>query len=202
MAAFVPLSRLLQPRARAAELAQLDRRLRAERAADVDPAERASAHAVDDAKRAVTAALTDVTACRGCARGRPWPVGQHAGGACCAGVTADLFDDDELAALAHAGTRPGDLTAPPRRDPVAGCAFRGATGCTLAAAHRPARCVHFACAELRAELHGRGQLDALEARLATLDAAMREFRAHHRARRDREVVAPIVDAIARHLRAR
>lgn len=200
MRGLIPLDRLRQPRARAVELTALTRRARAERAADVEAPERDAAVAVAAAKRAVQDALPAVDACASCARGQPAPVGQHAGGACCAGVTAELFDDDELAALVHAGTRPRDLTPPPRVDPVAGCAFRGATGCALATAHRPARCVHFACGALRAELHRRGALDELEARLAELDAAMRGFRAVHRARRDREVLAPILDAIARHQR--
>jgi hypothetical protein len=153
---WVPLARLLQPRTRAGELAALDRRLRAEVAADVDDEERELARAVGDAKRAVAAAVPAVDACGTCAAGHPLPIGQHAGGACCAGVTAELFDDDELAALALAGTRPPDLQPPSRRHPHAGCAFRGATGCSLALAHRPARCVRFFCHGLRAELHRRG----------------------------------------------
>lgn len=201
MRAWVPLARLLQPRSRAVELAALDRRLRDEHAAEVDAEERALARAVGDAKLAVAAAVTEVSACGSCAVGHPLPIGQHPGGACCAGVTAQLFDDDELAALAHAGTRPADLRPPARQHPHAGCAFRGATGCSLETAHRPARCVRYFCNGLRAEVHRRGQLDELEARLAALDAAMHAFRTAHRARRDREVVAPILAAIARHVRS-
>ena len=202
MHAWVPLARLLQPRSRAAELAALERRLRDERVAAVEADEPTLARAVGDAKRAVAAAITDVVACGSCAVGHPRPIGVHPGGACCAGVTAELFDDDELAALAHAGTRPADLRPPSRQHPHAGCAFRGASGCSLATDHRPARCVRYFCDGLRAEVHRRGQLDDLEARLATLDAAMHAFRTAHRARRDREVVAPILDAIARHVAAR
>ena len=201
MPAWVPLTRLLQPRARAGELAALERRLRDERAGDVGDAERALARAVGDAKLAVAAAIPHVATCGGCASGHPLPTGQHPGGACCAGRTAELFDDLELAALAHAGTGPADLRPPSRHHPHAGCAFRGATGCSLATAHRPARCVRYFCDGLRAELHRQGQLDILEARLAALDAAMHEYRAAHGARRDRDVVAPILAAIAEHLQA-
>lgn len=200
MRTWVPLARLLQPRSRAAELAALERRLRDELAAEVDADEPALARAVGEAKLALATSITDVVACGSCASGHPLPVGQHPGGACCAGVTGELFDDDELAALAHAGTRPADLRPPARRHPHAGCAFRGATGCSLATEHRPARCVRYFCHGLRAEVHRRGQLDDLEARVATLDAAMSAFRTAHRARRDREVVAPILAAIARHLK--
>ncbi len=202
MSTWVPLARLLQPRARAGELAALERRLRDELGRDVDDRERRLAQAVAEAKRAVAAAVPAVDACGTCAAGHPRPVGQHPGGACCAGVTAELFDDDELAALVLAGTRPGDLRPPARNHPHAGCAFRGATGCSLALAHRPARCVRFFCHGLRAELHRRGALDRVEAHLAELDAAMHAFRDAHRARRDREVLAPILAAIAKHTGAR
>ena len=60
--------------------------------------------------------------------------------------------------------------------------------------------MRYFCHGLRAEVHRRGQLDDLEARVATLDAAMSAFRTAHRARRDREVVAPILAAITRHLK--
>ncbi|MCB9521411.1 MAG: hypothetical protein H6708_31550 [Kofleriaceae bacterium] len=187
------LIRLRQPSARADELIALRRRLRDERAATIDADERALAREVHDRKLAVVAELRAVTSCGSCAAGQPWPVGHHAGGACCAGDTASLFDDRELAALAHAGTGPGDLVAP--REAPAGCAFRAATGCTLAVRHRPARCVHYVCTTLRRELHRRGQLDAVEARLAALDGAMQRFAAARAARLDRETVAPLVEAL-------
>ncbi|MBS1124077.1 MAG: uncharacterized protein H6Q90_6305, partial [Deltaproteobacteria bacterium] len=113
----------------------------------------------------------------------------------CAGVTADLFDGNELAALAHAGTRPRDLTAPARADAHAGCAFRGPRGCTLDVMHRPGRCVHYLCDTLRRELHARGQLDPVETKLAELNHAMQRFVAVHQARLDRDILAPIIDAI-------
>jgi len=196
---FVPVERLLirlrQPASRAAEVNALRARLRAERATPIDDDERALAREVGVRKRQLADALQAVTSCRSCAKGQPWPRGHHDGGACCAGVTADLFDDDELAALAHAGTRPADLTPPPGRDRHAGCAFRGPSGCTLAVAHRPGRCVYYLCDGLRRELHGRGRLDDIEARLAALDGAMRRYVAVARARRDRETLAPLVAAL-------
>ncbi len=189
------LIKLRQPRSRADELIALRRRLRGEIASRaVDDTERALAADVHARKLAVVAKLHAVTSCRSCATHHPKPVGHYAGGACCAGVTAELFDDSELAALAHAGTTPRDLTPP--KDDHAGCAFRGSRGCTLDVAHRPARCVHYICDTLRHELFDRGQLDAIETSLAELRAAMHSFKAAHQARADREVLAPIFDAIA------
>lgn len=196
---FVPIERLMtrlrQPASRAAELAALRRRLRVERASAVADDERAAAAEVAVAKRAVAEAIGGVESCGSCAVRQPWPVGGFAGGACCAGVTADLFDDHELAALARAGTRPRDLRPPAGRDAHAGCAFRGAASCSLALEHRPARCVRYVCDTLRGELHRRGWLDDVEARLAELDRAMQAFTAAHRARQDREVLGPVIDAV-------
>jgi hypothetical protein len=111
-----------------------------------------------------------------------------------------LFDDNELAALAHAGTRPRDLR-PPTED-HAGCAFRGAHGCTLDVTHRPARCVHYFCDTLRRELHDAGQLDTIEAKLAELNREMQQFVAVRRARVDREILSPLLDEVARLARSR
>jgi hypothetical protein len=194
------LVRLRQPASRADELVELRRRLRHERAAAVDDEERALASAVLASKQRVAEALRAVASCGTCATGQPLPRGRYDGGACCAGVTADLFDDHEVGALAGAGTRPRDLV-PPAGD-HAGCAFRGPRGCSLEVTHRPGRCVHYLCDTLRRELHARGQLDAIEARLGELDRAMQRFVAVHQARLDREVVAPVIEAIAAELSAR
>lgn len=196
---FVPVERLVmrlrQPASRAAEVAALRRRLRTERASTVADDERTLAAEVARAKLAVAEAIGNVSSCGSCAAQKPWPVGGFAGGACCSGVTASVFDDHELAALAGAGTRPRDLRPPAGRDAHAGCAFRGADACSLALEHRPARCVHYACDTLRAELHRRGRLDDVEAQLAELDRAMRAFTAVHRARQDHEVIAPVIEAM-------
>jgi multidrug efflux pump subunit AcrA (membrane-fusion protein) len=196
---FVPVERLLmrlrQPASRAAEVTALRRRLRTERASAVLDDERALAAEVAQAKRAAAAAIGSVASCGSCAAHQPWPVGGFAGGACCAGSTAIVFDDHELAALAAAGTRPRDLRPPAGRDAHAGCAFRGAHTCSLALAHRPARCIHYVCDSLRAELHRRGRLDEVEVHLAALDGAMQAFTRAHRARQDREVLAPVLEAV-------
>ncbi len=187
------LIKLREPASRAAELIELRRRLRAERAAVISDEERALAAEVHTRKLAVVDQLHDVTSCGSCAQGAPWPNGQWSGGDCCCGVTNEVFDDHEVAALAHAGTRPRDLTPP--RDVHAGCSFRGAQGCSLEVAHRPARCVHYVCDTLRRELFDRGRLDAIEASLAELNGAMKRLTATRVARLDRETLAPIVDAI-------
>lgn len=191
------LIKLRHPPSRADELNELRRRIREELATDLDDEERGLAREVHERKQRVARSLGAVRSCSSCASGQPWPVGHYRGGACCSGVTAELFDDDELAALVHAGTRPRHLVAPPRTDDHAGCAFRGGTGCTLELAHRPARCVHYVCTTLRRELHRNGQLDDIEGQLAELDRSMQAFRAVHRARRDREVLAPLIDALER-----
>jgi hypothetical protein len=196
---FVPVERLLlrlrQPASRAAELVTLRRRLRAERARLATDEQRALAAEVAHAKLAVASAVGSVASCGSCAVRQPRPGGGFAGGACCAGATADMFDDPELAALARAGTRPRDLRPPAGRERHAGCAFRGAEACALALAHRPARCVHYACNTLRAELHRGGRLDDVEAKLAELDRAMRAFTADHRAGQDREVAEAVTEAV-------
>jgi hypothetical protein len=196
---FVPVERLAmrlrQPASRAAEVAALRQRLRTERASVVSDEERALAADVAGAKRAAAAATGSVVSCGSCAAHQPWPVGGAEGGACCSGTTAHVFDDHELAALAGAGTRPRDLRPPEGRDAHAGCAFRGAHACSLGLDHRPARCVHYVCDTLRAELHRAGRLDEVEARLADLDRAMRAFTAIHRERQDHEVLAPILAAV-------
>jgi hypothetical protein len=189
------LIKLGQPRSRADELIALRRRLRDELAREIDEEERALAHDVRARKLAVAAELRSIASCSTCATGQASQPG-YDGGACCSGVTADLFDDNELAALTHAGTRPGDLVPPDGADPHAGCAFRGPRGCSLEVTHRPARCVHYLCGTLRRELFQRGQLRAVEARLAELNRAMQQFIAVHQAGLDRDVVTPILDAIA------
>lgn len=188
------LIKLRQPASRAAELITLRRRLRDERAAKVGDDERALAADVQARKLAVVATLTAVRSCASCASGQPWPNGHYSGGDCCCGVTNEVFDDHEVAALALAGTRPRDLVTP--KGDHAGCAFRGERGCSLAIDDRPARCVHYVCDVLRRELHDRGQLDDVEAKLRELNTAMQRFTAARRERIDGEVAGAIVDAIA------
>jgi hypothetical protein len=189
---FVSVQRLLvrvrQVPSRADELVDLHRRLRAARAEQPDAAERAAALALRAIKQRLAGMTSGVASCGRCAVNRPWPRGAFDGGDCCSGNTAELFDDDELAALAQAGTRARDLTAP--RTEHAGCAFRGEAGCTLSPADRPGLCLHYLCDRLRGELHARGQLEPVEAVAAELDRVMQAFVAAREARRDRAWFAP------------
>jgi hypothetical protein len=189
------LIRLRHPASRADELNALRGRLRAEIARVPDEDDRARALRVLALKRTISATLNDVSSCRSCASGLPAPHGSYAGGACCAGVTAELFDDRELSALALAGTKPGDLTPPAGADLHAGCAFRGPRGCTLDVSHRPARCVLYVCETLTRELHRAGRLDEIEGMLAELRLEVTELIAALAARADRDVLAPLVAAL-------
>jgi len=170
-------------------------RLRRERAATPGHREREVALQIRALKVRASAALAETTACHTCASGKRWPRGAFAGGDCCSGVTADLFDDDEVAALAHAGTRPRDLRAP--ASDHAGCAFRGAEGCTLEAAHRPERCVHYTCMILRRELRARGELAKVDGLLTEMQGLMRELVALRKTRLDDEILAPLERELGR-----
>ncbi|HEY0253259.1 MAG TPA: hypothetical protein VGC41_17115 [Kofleriaceae bacterium] len=184
------LWKLRQPRSRADELIALQQRIVVEQAKRVSAEEQQLAAEVRAKKLAVSALLSEVKSCASCETASP-----YSGGACCGGHTPDLFDDRELAALVHAGTTAHDLDAPRGADPHLGCAFRGPRGCTLDLAHRPGRCVHYVCNILKRELHRHGELDALEAALAELNASVQRYTAVYQARCDREVLDPIVDAI-------
>jgi hypothetical protein len=183
------LTKLRQPASRADELNALRDRFRRELAAEPTEEERALGREVQDAKLRAAATLGTVTSCASCSSDR------YSGGACCSGVTESIFDDREVAALVHGGTRPRDLVPPPRSDDHVGCAFRGPRACTLELVHRPARCVHYVCDTLRRELHTHDRLDAVEARLAELNAAVQTFGKLHAERVDREVLAPLVAAL-------
>lgn len=181
------LVRVRQQPSRANELIALRARLRAERAATPSREEKAAAIRLRAIKLEAAEALSAAqpTACSTCATGKRAPRGTYVGGDCCSGITADLFEGEHLAALAHAGTRPRDLRAP--RSTHAGCAFRGEQGCTLATEHRPARCVHYTCMTLRKELRVNGSLVKLDETMNALKAAMHEFSVLHEARRDDEL---------------
>jgi hypothetical protein len=187
------LVKVRQVPSRADELLVLRRRLRAERASRPSAEERAAAQEVRARKQEAAAALATVTSCATCARGKRWPRGAFDGGDCCSAVTADLFSDDEVAALAQGGTRPRDLHAP--RTPHVGCAFRGAEGCTLPATDRPGRCVHYTCTILRKELRTRGDLGPVDEVLARLQRAQQKFAELHRRRLDDELLAPLEAAV-------
>jgi hypothetical protein len=160
------------PRSRALELAEL----RARFALAPGPS-RLPARQVERARRLaavrgeMAVALEGVAACGGCGRGHELPEGRWDGGFCCAGRTEDIFDDLEIAGLKAAGTEVHDLRAP--SGDHAGCAFRGPTGCSLPAVHRPSRCLRYVCSELRLELGRAGRLPRVEA----LGEALRETQA-------------------------
>lgn len=187
------LVRVRQVPSRADELLALRGRLRAEARAQVGVEERALALEVRALKQRASAALADTTSCHTCALGKRWPRGAHAGGDCCSGVTADLFDDDEVAALAAAGTKPRVLRAP--RGDHAGCAFRGELGCTLEAEDRPMRCVHYTCMILRRELKANNALAATDAILVQLKGRMAELVALRADRLEAEMIAPLEAAV-------
>ncbi|HEY1956094.1 MAG TPA: hypothetical protein VGH28_10780 [Polyangiaceae bacterium] len=169
---FVPLARLLrrsEPRSREDELVTLRARFRAQPSAREAGSEAvASARRLRELRVAMAATFSNVEACHGCAKKRPEPYGHWAGGACCGSRTLDLFSPAEVASLALAGVAARHLE-PPRGD-HAGCAFRGATGCTLAPEQRPNVCVRYICLELRAEVHEKPEWR----RISELGAALRD----------------------------
>ncbi len=172
---LLPIERLLRrapPGSRAAELSTLRARFRGQPGARAAGAEAvASAARLRELRVAMSQAFSDVEACRGCGRRRPEPQGHWEGGACCGSRTLDLFTQTEVASLKLAGVAPRDLRPP--RDDHAGCAFRGATGCSLSPEQRPNICVRYVCLELRAELRESPRWK----RISELGAAMRdEFR--------------------------
>ncbi|MDX2090611.1 MAG: hypothetical protein SFX73_22315 [Kofleriaceae bacterium] len=187
------LVRVRQVPSRADELIALRRRVRAERSANPGVEERATAAEILALKEKLSHALASVTACATCAVGKRWPRGAFPGGDCCSAVTADLFSDDEVAALVQSGTRPRHLDAP--RTDHAGCAFRGETGCTLSAAHRPGRCVHYTCFVLRTELRARGELGHIDELRTQLQEAQARFHALREARLDDELLVPLETAL-------
>ena len=197
---LIPIERLFlrarHVRTRADELIALRGRLRSARAQRAGDEERTTARELRALKVRISATLASVTSCASCATGKRLPRGAFAGGDCCTGVTADLFSDEEVAALAAAGTRPRDLHAP--NDAHAGCAFRGAHGCTLEAEHRPERCVSYMCAILRRELRTRGELADADTVIAELRTVMTRFSALRGARLDDEILAPLEAAMRQH----
>lgn len=194
---FVAVERLLiklrQVPSRATELIELRRRLQAQRAAPGGAEEMVLAHQLRALKVRLADALASTTSCAGCAAGRRWPRGAFTGGDCCSGVTADLFSEDEVAALAASGTRPRDLRAP--RGDHAGCAFRGATGCTLRPVDRPERCVRYTCNLLRRELRAGDALESIDVLRDELQRTMDRFAALRRARLDDELFLPLERAL-------
>jgi hypothetical protein len=174
---LVPLTALVrrwrgQP-ARDREVAELRARFRKAAKAPATDEARALAQELRELRPKVLEAFAGVSACSGCGRGRPRPHGRWNGGFCCGGATAGVFDDDEIAALALAGTKPRHLRAP--KSEQAGCAFRGPEGCVLDAVDRPNLCVRFACRELEKELRDRGEWARVRALTRQLEETFARF---------------------------
>jgi hypothetical protein len=161
-----PPSRIKEVDAVRGRIAAASRRAAGEEAA-------ALARELRTLKPQVLAALRDVHACSGCGKGRSLPHGRWDGGFCCGGRTEGVFDENESAALALAGTRPRDLRAP--AGDHAGCAFRGPGGCSLAAEDRPSLCVRFLCRELEGELRASGEWTRVRALTRALETTFARF---------------------------
>lgn len=152
---LIPPSQLLdharRPRSRAHDLARLWARFAsAPTAREVAPAAVAKARRLRVIRREMAMMLSDVTACRGCARGHAEPAGRWDGGRCCSSRTLSVFTREEVATLKLGGTTPRDLVSPDSDH--AGCAFRGERGCSLQPEDRPSICLRYICSELREEL--------------------------------------------------
>jgi hypothetical protein len=182
---FIPVQRLRErlhgPRSRVAEVEAVRRTLtRMPTRSQVGSVERAAAERVTELRQELSAALTGVSSCATCAVGYPPPAGQWDGGNCCQATTSALFDENEIAALRLTGTTIARLKPPTGAH--AGCAFRGAQGCSLEARDRPVLCVRYVCKDLARELHAAGQLDRIDELRDQLGAA---YEAFERAREDR-----------------
>ena len=186
------VARVRQVPSRAAELAELKQRLAAERRTVPGADERAIALRIRTLKEQIAHATGEPSCCTSCAAGLPAPGGTYAGGHCCSGHTPDIFVDNEVAVLAQSGTR--RLAAP--RDPHAGCAFRGPTGCSLEPGDRATLCLRFVCDDLRRALHRAGRLDEIEQHIAELEQQYARFAELRKVRLDREWL----DAVASELR--
>ena len=174
---LVPVAALLRrwrgPDARASEVADVRRRIASASRRPATDEVRALALELRALRPQVLDAFQGVRSCTGCGKGRPEPHGHWNGGFCCGGATSGVFDDDEVAALALAGTRAKHLKAP--GGDHAGCAFRGPTGCSLDAVDRPSLCVRFACRELEAELRASGQWERVRSLTKRLEKTFARF---------------------------
>jgi hypothetical protein len=168
------VDRFRYPRSRADELAELRARFSALPARRSLTAEqRASADELRRLREELSRLLGRVSACHGCAKGRPAPHGHWQGGYCCGGRTLDIWSGEACAELKATGVDPTAL-APPRGD-HAGCAFRGERGCSLSFADRPSLCVRFFCQELRVELRDREDWKSVAELAQALSREQRRF---------------------------
>lgn len=188
IAARYLVDRMRQPRTRADEVLTLRRRFADEpRAESVSDEESAAARELAALRQEMSQAIGAVVSCTNCAVGHPPPHGHFAGGHCCGLRTEDAFNDDEVAALRQAGTRPSALGLP--RGDHAGCAFRGPLGCSLSVPNRPNLCLRYICPQLSRELATRGDLERIEAIGARLEEVYMRFIMLRRERLDAEEAA-------------
>ncbi len=197
IAAQYLVDRLRHPRSRADEVAALRRRFAAATSA---PGAFELQLAADLRRRReqLQSAFAGVRSCSHCARGHPLPHGRYPGGHCCGAGTTVVFTDDEVAALRLSGTTPGRLVAP--TGDHAGCAFRGARGCTLTFVDRPNICVRYICLELERELRARGDLRAIRTLCIGLAEGFDRLRDLHAAttmERQEEPTMTVMEAIRR-----
>ena len=151
------VDRARHPRARADALFELRKRLDTlPKPSEVAPELLAMARRMAELRERLTVAIGDVQSCSTCALKHPEPFGHWAGGHCCGGDPAKIFEEDELAALKLSGTTAADFQ-PPNSD-LAGCVFRGPNACSLKRQHRPTLCVHYTCRSLEHEVRERGDL--------------------------------------------
>lgn len=170
------VDRLRHPRSRADELARLRARFDAQPGpSDASDEQRALAERMRALRAELSAALGDVDACRGCAKGHPLPSGRWDGGHCCGGRTLDIWSPTEAFALKLGGTSATKLV-PPRSD-HAGCAFRGPVGCSLQPQDRPSICLKYVCMDLRVELRAREDWPEIARLAKELQQAMERFEA-------------------------
>jgi len=134
-----------------------------------------------DLRARLIEALGSVESCGSCAKGHPLPFGRWDGGHCCGSRTEVLFSDDELAALKLAGTTARELRPPTTE--LAGCAFRGASGCSLDPRDRPTLCVRYLCRDLEREIASRPDkrhIREIQAELSGCFSRFAELRARAR----------------------
>lgn len=173
---------LRHPRSRADELLELQARLTALAKEELPEEERLLAEEMRALRKRISITIGMQESCTVCAKGCPQPTGRWDGGLCCSGRTAGIFSDDELAALHAGGTRYQHLRAP--HDDHAGCAFRGALGCSLSSADRPNLCLRYLCDDLKRALVDQDKLDLVDRMTSLLMDKFEEFVALRHARLD------------------
>lgn len=181
------VDRLRYQQSRADEMLDLRRRLLGQAGPGrAGPEELAIARELRRLREGAAGAFGRIAKCATCAIGRPPPHGAYPGGFCCGATTAEIFPDEELAALRLTGTSPGDFV--PAIGELAGCAFRGPLGCVLPPAHRANQCLRHLCYDLVRELQERGGLDRVEDLAELLRSTFLEFAACRQARLDDELL--------------